>query len=127
MENLQPCNELGATVRVECKENDGGNVTFSKEAVTDASGSYKVEVDGDHEEELCEVKLVRSPRPDCSEIDKEDYLEQAARISITNNNGIVSNVRNANPLGFLKKERLPACAEVLKELGVQEDGTPGDI
>ncbi|KAE9594505.1 hypothetical protein Lal_00001205 [Lupinus albus] len=114
----------GATVRVECKEENSEKVTFSKEALTDSSGSYKVEVDGDHEEEICEVKLVKSPRPDCAEIDKEFHLEQSAKISITKNNGIVSDVRNANPLGFLRKKRLPACAEVLKDLGVHDDGTP---
>lgn len=113
----------GATVRVECKEVDGGNVTFSKEAKTDARGSYRVEVDGDHEDEVCAVQLVNSPRSDCSEIDTGSHLDQAARISITNNNGIVSPVRQANPLGFLKKERLPGCAEVLRELGIHEDGT----
>ncbi|RYQ82591.1 olee1-like protein [Arachis ipaensis] len=114
----------GATVRVECKEQEGGSVTFSKEAVTDSSGIYKLEVDGDHEDELCAVKLVKSPRSDCSEVDSELHLDQSARISITNNNGIVSPYRQANPLGFLKKERLPDCAKILKELGIREDGTP---
>ncbi|OIW00504.1 hypothetical protein TanjilG_24234 [Lupinus angustifolius] len=117
----------GATVRVECKETEGSqNVTFSKEATTDAKGSYKVEVDGDHEEETCEVVLVKSPREDCSEVDKESYLAQAAMISITKNNGITSPIRNANPLGFLKKERLSVCKDVLKELGLSEDGNELD-
>ncbi|XP_004485892.1 olee1-like protein [Cicer arietinum] len=112
----------GATVRMECKE-DNGTVTFSKEAVTDASGTYRVEVDGDHEDEVCEITLAKSPRKDCSEVDSDSHLEQAARISITNNNGIVSPLRTANPLGFLKKERLPGCADVLKDLGINEDGS----
>lgn len=113
---------LGATVRVECRDNENArNLTFSKEAVTDGNGSYKVEVDGDHEEELCEVKLVKSSRGDCAEVDSESHLEQAARISITANNGIVSPIRAANPLGFLKKERLPACAQVFLELGLDQD------
>lgn len=122
---MQPCmvNSLGASVRVECKEIEGGKVTFSKEALTDGSGSYKVEVDGDHEEEVCEVVLVKSSKPDCTEVDKESHLAQAARVSITRNNGITSPVRSANPLGFLKKERLPVCKEVLRELGLQDDGT----
>lgn len=114
----------GATVRVECKQVDNfKNVTFSKEIVTDATGSYKVEVDGDHEEDLCEVVLVKSPRSDCAEVDRESHLQQAARISITKNNGIVSPIRQANPLGFLKKDRLPGCLDLLKELGINEDGT----
>ncbi|KAL2340564.1 hypothetical protein Fmac_008504 [Flemingia macrophylla] len=114
----------GATVRVECSQVDNAkNVTFSKEAVTDASGTYKVEVDGDHEEDTCEVVLLKSPRKDCSEVDTESHLQQAARVSITKNNGIVSPVRQANPLGFLKKDSLPDCADLLKELGINEDGT----
>ncbi|XP_020238713.1 olee1-like protein [Cajanus cajan] len=115
----------GATVRVECSQVDNSkNVTFSKEAITDASGTYRVEVDGDHEEDTCEVVLVKSPRGDCSEIDRESHLQQAARVSITKNSGIVSPMRQANPLGFLKKERLPGCLDLLKELGINEDGTP---
>ncbi|MED6112015.1 hypothetical protein PIB30_057770 [Stylosanthes scabra] len=114
----------GATVRLECKDQEGGNITFSKEAVTDANGCYKMDVDGDHEDELCSVKLVKSPRSDCSEIDAGLHLDQAAKISLTNNNGIVSPNRQANPLGFLKKDRLPDCAKILKELGIREDGTP---
>ncbi|KAI4296940.1 hypothetical protein L6164_036857 [Bauhinia variegata] len=113
-----------ATVRVECREFEGStNITFSKDTQTDEKGTYSVEVDGDHEEELCEVVLVKSPRSDCSEIDKEAHLAQSAKISITGNNGIVSNVRNANPLGFLKKEKSPDCKAVLEELGIHEDGT----
>ncbi|CAJ1961898.1 unnamed protein product [Sphenostylis stenocarpa] len=114
----------GATVRVQCSQVDNvKNVTFHKETTTDKTGSYRVEVDGDHEEDTCEVILVKSPRPDCSEIDHESHLLQAATISITKNNGIVSPIRQANPLGFLIKERLPGCAELFKELGINEDGT----
>ncbi|XP_027338151.1 olee1-like protein [Abrus precatorius] len=114
----------GATVRVECKQVDNvRNVTFSKDVETNAFGIYHVEVDGDHEEDTCEVTLVKSPRPDCSEVDRESHLQQAARVSITKNSGIVSNVRQANPLGFLKKERLPSCIELFKELEINEDGS----
>ncbi|QCD76849.1 Pollen allergen Ole e 1 family [Vigna unguiculata] len=115
----------GATVRVMCSQVDNAkNVTFDKETTTNALGAYKMEVDGDHEEDTCEVTLVKSPRADCSEVDKESHLEQAARISITKNSGMVSNLRQPNPLGFLKKDRLPGCADLFKELGINEDGTP---
>ncbi|QCD76850.1 Pollen allergen Ole e 1 family [Vigna unguiculata] len=115
----------GAAVRVMCSQVDNAkNVTFNKETTTNAIGAYKMEVDGDHEEDTCEVILVKSPRADCNEVDKEAHLQQAARISITKNNGIVSNIRQANPLGFLKKDRLPGCVELFKELGINEDGTP---
>ncbi|MCI39999.1 olee1-like protein, partial [Trifolium medium] len=75
---------------------------------------------------ICQVVLVKSPRKDCSEVDTDSHLEQAARISVTNNNGIVSPIRTTNPLGFLKKERLPGCLEIFKELGINEDGTTAD-
>ncbi|WVY93538.1 hypothetical protein V8G54_032626 [Vigna mungo] len=115
----------GATVRMMCSQVDNANnVTFNKETTTNALGAYKMEVDGDHEEDTCEVTLVKSPRSDCNEIDKEAHLLQAARVSITKNNGIVSNTRQANPLGFLKKDRLPGCAELIKELEINDDGTP---
>ncbi|WVY93537.1 hypothetical protein V8G54_032625 [Vigna mungo] len=115
----------GATVRVMCSQVDNANnVTFNKETTTNSLGAYRMEVDGDHEDDTCEVTLVKSPRSDCNEIDREAHLLQAARISITKNNGIVSNIRQANPLGFLKKDRLPGCAELMKELGINEDGTP---
>ncbi|KAK7412443.1 hypothetical protein VNO78_03904 [Psophocarpus tetragonolobus] len=115
----------GATVHVVCSQVDNvRNVTFTKDAVTDATGTYRLEVEGDHEEDTCEVTLLKSPRPDCSEVDRESHLQQAARISITKNSGIVSPIRQANPLGFLKKDRLPGCAALLQELGINEDGTP---
>ncbi|KGN50408.1 olee1-like protein [Cucumis sativus] len=111
----------GATVKLVCKEIEGGSVTLSKEAVTDKTGSYSIEADGDHEEDLCEVTLVKSNDPDCSEISLEKY-EHMARVSITNNSGITNPVRHANPLAFMKKEKLPECKEVLRELGFDEEG-----
>ncbi|CAK9328164.1 unnamed protein product [Citrullus colocynthis] len=111
----------GATVKLECKEIEGGSVTLSKEAVTDKTGTYSIEADGDHEEEVCEVSLVKSEDPDCDEFSKEGY-GHTSRVSITNNSGITNPVRLANPLAFLKKEKLPECKEVLRELGFDEEG-----
>ncbi|TKY71834.1 Olee protein [Spatholobus suberectus] len=113
-----------ATVRVECSQVDNSNnVTFNEEAMTDSSGLYQVEVQGDHEEQMCQVALVKSPREDCSEIDHDTNLQKAVRISMTRNNEVVSVVRQAIPLGFLKAERLPGCADLLQDLGLKEDGT----
>ncbi|KAG6588099.1 hypothetical protein SDJN03_16664, partial [Cucurbita argyrosperma subsp. sororia] len=111
----------GATVKLECRDIEGGNVTFSKETETDKSGSYKIETDKDHEEEVCEVSLVKSKDPDCDEITKEGYAHKS-RVSITSNSGITSPERLANPLSFMKKEKLPECKEVLRELGFDEYG-----
>lgn len=111
----------GATVKLECREREGGSVTFSNEAVTDKTGHYSIEADGDHEEEVCEVALVKSKDSDCNEISEEGYGHKS-RVSITNNSGITNPVRLANPLSFMKKEKLSECKEVLRELGFDEEG-----
>ncbi|XP_022150837.1 olee1-like protein [Momordica charantia] len=113
----------GATVKLECKDREGGSVTLSKEGVTDKTGKYSIEADGDHEEEVCEVALVKSTDPDCNEKSEEGYGHKA-RVSITGNVGIIDPVRHANPLGFMKKEKLPECKEVLRELGFDDEGNP---
>lgn len=103
------------------------NITLNQEATTDEKGEYRFTVDDDHAEESCEVTLVKSSKDDCAEIDTSMPKPPAAKISITNNNGIIeSQVRNASPLGFMKKEPLADCPGVLKALGLQPDGTPLD-
>ncbi|MED6123501.1 hypothetical protein PIB30_049722 [Stylosanthes scabra] len=114
----------GATVRLECKAAANESITYVKDAVTDGAGKYCIEVEGDHEEELCEVYLIDSPRMDCNEVKSEAAnLETASRISLTHKNGIVSAVREANPLGFLKADPLSVCPQIFKELGLTANGT----
>ncbi|XP_021288288.1 olee1-like protein [Herrania umbratica] len=105
----------GATVRLECRDRTvGGSITYSQESATDEFGKYSIPVQGDHEEEICEVRVVKSPKEDCNE-----FMEawQKARVLLTKKNGVSDSIRYANNLGFLKKEAVPGCAEVLKELG----------
>ena len=109
-------------MRLECRDRDGGRLTYSIEGETDQAGSYKLPVEGDHEEEVCEVRLIKSPRSDCSEISQGAFARRSARISLASNNGIVSKDRLANPLGFLKTDSLSDCPEVLKELGILPTG-----
>ncbi|KAJ7968703.1 Pollen-specific protein-like [Quillaja saponaria] len=111
----------GAEVQLVCKEEEGGAVTLKNTATTNDKGEYRLPWSGDHEEEICEIKLVKSTMPDCSEIPDDSYLKKAARVGLTTNNGITSPVRLANPLGFLKKDPLPECTEVLKELGLTKE------
>merc|ERR1712071_665537 len=94
-------------VKLECRDREGGNLTYSTEAATNKTGTYSIPVDGDHENEICDVALVKSSRDDCSEISHDLFLKKTARISLTKNNGIATPVRLANPLGFLKKVPLP--------------------
>lgn len=78
-------------------------------------------MDGEHEEEVCEVRLIKSPRDDCGEISTGAFARRSARISLANN-GIASSNRLANALGFLKTDSLPECPQVLKELGILPTG-----
>ncbi|KAF5742341.1 Olee1-like protein [Tripterygium wilfordii] len=112
----------GAKVRLECRNREGGDLTYSVEGETDANGGYRLTATGDHEEEVCEVVLVKSSMPECSEESTAEYLRKTARISLTTNNGISSPVRDANPLGYMVKEPIPECTEALRELGITSDG-----
>lgn len=111
----------GAKVRLECRDREGGKLTYSVDGQTNNAGTYVLTVEGNHEEEVCEIALIESSDPECSEINKDDYLRKSARISLTTNNGITSPVRSANPLGFMKSNPLPECVEVLRELDVTPD------
>ncbi|XP_022960736.1 olee1-like protein [Cucurbita moschata] len=113
----------GAKVKLECREIEGEKVTLNKEAVTDKTGSYKIEADGDHEEDVCEVSLEKSSDSDCDEVTEGGYAHKS-RVSITSNSGITNPVRQANPLSFMKKEKVPECKEVMRELGFDEFGLP---
>ncbi|XP_011621414.1 olee1-like protein [Amborella trichopoda] len=107
-----------ARVRVECKDREGGHLIYSIEGVTDRTGTYQIPVEGDHENEICEVMAINSTDPNCNEI---FHGRNRARILLTTNNGIISDKRFANPLAFLKKDPLPVCAEVLKEYKLDDD------
>ncbi|XP_057949296.1 olee1-like protein [Malania oleifera] len=108
----------GSKVRLECRDREGGHLTYTVEGETDAKGMYHLEAEGNHEEEVCEVVLVKSGSEDCKEENKVGFGRHSARISLTHNNGISSPSRLANPLFFMRKEALPVCPEVLRELGI---------
>ena len=111
---LKLCTFLDAEVRLECRKRADGEVTYSIDGVTDKKGVYSLRVEGDHEEEICEVRAIKSTRSDC--VDPMAGYEKA-RITLTKKNGLTSLARYANSLGFMKKEALPNCIEVLNELG----------
>ncbi|XP_010269200.1 PREDICTED: pollen-specific protein C13-like [Nelumbo nucifera] len=102
----------GAKVRVECRDRDTLNLLFSVDGVTDSTGSYKIQVAEDHEDQLCESVLVSSPQNDCSAVEPG---RERARVILTRGNGIASDNRYANSLGFIKDQPLPGCAEIMKQ------------
>ncbi|KAF2287326.1 hypothetical protein GH714_039635 [Hevea brasiliensis] len=104
----------GATVKLECKNRENNTLTYAVEGVTDVKGVYRLPVEGDHEEDICEVRLMKSGMADCTEPFKS---ADRARILLTKNVGVVQPTRYANPLGFMKKEAYPECRNVLKDMG----------
>ncbi|KAK2638788.1 hypothetical protein Ddye_026583 [Dipteronia dyeriana] len=105
---------VGATVTLLCRNRMTEVVSVEIDAVTDQSGKYTIKVDGDHADSICEVHLTNSPREDCKEVTAE---LNAARIVLTSDVGVVEPVRYANALGFMRKEALKNCGEVLKGMG----------
>ncbi|KAK6154280.1 hypothetical protein DH2020_008528 [Rehmannia glutinosa] len=105
----------GATVKLECRDLETKALTYSTEGVTGANGHYSLKVVGDHANAICEVGVVKSPRPDCSE--PLGDLEKS-RVVLTANDGLHAAVRFANPIGFQTKTAIPQCGPVLYNLGV---------
>ncbi|XP_062205927.1 pollen-specific protein C13-like [Phragmites australis] len=101
----------GAKVRVDCKSKATGAKTCSFEGHTDRTGTYNILVDDEHEHELCESVLVSSPDMGCAKVVAG---RERAPVFLTSNNGVASNVRLANTLGFQKDVALPRCAQILK-------------
>lgn len=98
-------------MRVECRSRMTGAKVCSFDGVTDHTGTYNILVADEHERENCESVLVSSPVKGCDKI-----LEGRERASVflTHNNGIASDKRFANSLGFQKDIPLSGCAQLLK-------------
>lgn len=105
-----PC--PGAKVRVECRTKATGAKTCGFDGVTDKTGTYKILVEDEHEHEICESVLVESPDRSCNKV---VMGRERAPVFLTNNNGIASNTRFANALGFEKDVPLAFCASLMKQ------------
>ncbi|TKW04107.1 hypothetical protein SEVIR_7G087900v4 [Setaria viridis] len=102
----------GAKVRLECKHFGTGAVERAIDGVTDESGFYTIKLKGGHEEDICEVILVESPRKDCAEVPAHS---DRASVLLAKDAGISDDMRFPNPLGYFKDVPLPVCGAVLKE------------
>ncbi|BAF19771.1 Os06g0556600 [Oryza sativa Japonica Group] len=108
----------GATVSVECRHYGAGRESLKAEATTDEKGWYKVEIDQDHQEEICEVVLDKSSDPACSETEK---TRDRSRVPLTSNNGLKQNgIRYANPIAFFRKEPLADCGSILQKYDLKD-------
>ncbi|CAA0808555.1 Pollen-specific protein-like [Striga hermonthica] len=103
----------GALVKLECVNLDTKAVTYSVEGVTDGNGKYSLKVSGDHENDSCYVTALKSPKPECSEPLTDVQL---SLVVLTENIGIHSDVRFANPIGFMTKDPHPQCISILQDI-----------
>ncbi|CAB4267101.1 unnamed protein product [Prunus armeniaca] len=103
----------GATVRLECRDRKTMDIRYTKEGRTDSTGTYKIPVTEDHEDQFCDAVLVSSSQEDCAAAAPG---RDRARVILTGYNGIASYNRFANAMGFMKNEAVPGCAQILKQL-----------
>lgn len=106
----------GVKVTLKCRKGDSNNVTYVKESRTDINGVYKINVDGDHEEEVCEVNADATGKGACSQV----MANKSDRIVLTKNMGVSSLVRFVNPLGFMTQAIDSQCGNVFSELGLDK-------
>uniref|UniRef100_M1BZ40 Allergen BRSn20 n=1 Tax=Solanum tuberosum TaxID=4113 RepID=M1BZ40_SOLTU len=109
---------VGSRVRIECKNRDTNDLAYTVEGFTNSKGEYKILVNSDRRDEFCDVVLIRSSDPMCAE---PNTGRDRARVVLTSNNGMVSNTRFANSMGFLSNEPLASCTKILQQYEFSED------
>ncbi|XP_027338681.1 protein DOWNSTREAM OF FLC-like [Abrus precatorius] len=102
----------GAEVELQCKNRVTNEVVYSKKGWTDRTGSYKIWVNEDHADEVCDAKLVDSHHSQCTEATPG---RDQARVILTRYNGIASDDRFVNAMGFMSEEVASGCADILRQ------------
>ncbi|KAL7176029.1 hypothetical protein ACSBR2_029577 [Camellia fascicularis] len=102
----------GAKVKVECKDRNTETLLYSIDGETNEAGKYTIMVKEDHKDQLCDAMLVSSPQSDCQSADPG---RDRARVILTRNNGMTSDTRFANAMGFMKDEPLSGCKQLLQQ------------
>lgn len=108
----------GAKVRVECRDRASGVVKYVAAGSTDGQGKYRIFVAGEHENDICESVLVSSPDRWCS---SPLAGRERARVVLTHHNGVVSDQRIANNLGFRSDSALAGCAQIMEAYQQNDD------
>uniref|UniRef100_A0A1D1Y5W6 Pollen-specific protein C13 n=1 Tax=Anthurium amnicola TaxID=1678845 RepID=A0A1D1Y5W6_9ARAE len=101
----------GAKVVVECRDRETGVKKCKSEGVTDGEGKYRIEVVGEHGNEICEAALVSSPLPGCA---TPLAGRDRARVLLSHHDGVASNERIANNLGYESDTVLQGCAQIMQ-------------
>ncbi|CAN4085150.1 unnamed protein product [Withania somnifera] len=109
----------GTKVRIECRHRV--RVTeapiYTVEGMTNSEGEYNILVNSDRGDDVCDVVLVKSPDPNCA---KPNAGRDRSRVMLTRNNGIISDIRFANAMGFLRDEPLTSCTQILQQYQLTE-------
>ncbi|KAH9611456.1 hypothetical protein KSS87_009106 [Heliosperma pusillum] len=108
----------GAKVKVQCRHRSTQEVLYEAEALTDDTGSYKIYVEKDQKNNVCDAMLVSSPHRRCK---LADPGRDRSRVVLTSDNGIVSNDRYANNMGFLMDQPMNFCNQLMQQYVVNED------
>ncbi|KAI4390149.1 hypothetical protein MLD38_002291 [Melastoma candidum] len=111
----------GAQVQLVCTNRTSGVVKETIQGTTDINGAYQLTVDGDHQDEICEVEALKSPEPLCSSLVPKTIKN--ARISLTGNSGVAGSDRFTNPLFFSPEKSLESCPQILLDMGILPPGT----
>ncbi|MCD9645906.1 hypothetical protein HAX54_035262 [Datura stramonium] len=108
----------GAKVRIECRHRVTEAPTYTFEGVTNSKGEYNILVKSDHGDDICDVVLVKSSDPTCA---KPNAGRDRSRVILTRNNGMISDIRFANAMGFLRDEPLSSCTQILQQYHLTDD------
>ncbi|PHU00734.1 hypothetical protein BC332_30521 [Capsicum chinense] len=108
----------GSKVKVECRSRVSNKITYTVNGVTNSQGEYNILVNRDCGDDVCDVVLVESSDKKCG---IPNAGRDRARVILTRNNGMVSDVRYANSMGFLSNEPLSACTQILQQYQLTED------
>ncbi|MQM10576.1 hypothetical protein Taro_043470 [Colocasia esculenta] len=87
-------------------------LTYMADGVTDREGKYRIEVDGEHDDEIYESVLVSSPKSVCA---TPLTGRDRSRVVLSHANSIVSNKPIANNLGFQRVATMDSCSEITRE------------
>ncbi|OIV97903.1 hypothetical protein TanjilG_12660 [Lupinus angustifolius] len=102
----------GAEVILQCTDRVTNEVVYTKKGFTDSTGTYMIDVNEDHKDQVCDAKLVNSNHPTCNEATPG---RDQARVILTGYNGIASTERFANAMGYMTQEVASGCADVLRQ------------
>nr|GMD54985.1 protein DOWNSTREAM OF FLC-like [Ipomoea batatas] len=108
----------GSTVQIECRNRGTNALAYTIEGVTNSEGEYSILVESERGGDFCDVVLKQSSDPLC---DVPSQGRDRARVILTRNNGITSDVRFANSMGFDTAQPLPSCPQVLQQYHLNDD------